>query len=90
MSMILLLSCALLGSDQAPSRAGPAPNADLETYQAMEAKAGREHLINQGAAVLSGPSLSAPTGVGPRPCGHLLLRHPHPDGLLSHPVGWHA
>ncbi len=42
MSMILLLSCALLGSDQAPSRAGPAPNADLETYQAIQAKAGRD------------------------------------------------
>ena len=41
MFMILLISCALLGPDQSPSRATrPPPNADLETYQSMRAKAG--------------------------------------------------
>jgi hypothetical protein len=42
MFMILLISCALLGPDQSPPRANPAPNADLETYQSMQARAGRD------------------------------------------------
>jgi len=43
MFMILLISCALLGPDQTPPRANlAASNADLETYQSMQAKAGRD------------------------------------------------
>jgi len=42
MFMILLISCVLLGPDQTPPRANPAPNADLEAYQSMQAKAGRD------------------------------------------------
>ncbi len=40
MFMILLIGCALLGPEQSPPRANPVPNADLETYQSMRAKAG--------------------------------------------------
>ena len=42
MFMVLLISCALLGPDQSPPCANPAPNADLATYQSMQAKAGRD------------------------------------------------
>ncbi len=57
MFMILLISCALLSPDQTPPRTNPAPNADLEAYQSMQAKAGRTPPHTSGW--LSGASSTA-------------------------------